>query len=213
MARPKKNKFDFTNGEFRENILRVDNLILAYVALKKNNVGDNQMRDDVLRATIVFLHSTLEEVIRNLLILRVPNSSSEVLSKIPFVMNSNRRPEKIHLGELTSYRGKFVENVIIDSVDKYVDSMSINNQSQLIEFLGMASIPLEKLPKYFSNLEKLMKRRHQIVHQMDRTNELDPLLGPVSRIGMTFVTESRAALTGFYRTLNGIVNRLDLQFN
>jgi hypothetical protein len=73
---------DFTNGEFNQNIARVDNLINTYRLLEEQT-NDTQSKD-ILRAAIVFLHSSLEEVVRNLYLARLPSGTVENLNKIPY---------------------------------------------------------------------------------------------------------------------------------
>jgi hypothetical protein len=113
--------------------------------------------------------------------------------------------EPILLGELTHYRGKIVENVIYDSIDKYTDTMNINNTNQLTDCLNAVEIPVDGLRKYFAELSLLMARRHQIVHQMDRDNKLDPTTGPVTDIDIASVIKWRDALRGFAQDLMALV--------
>ena len=108
---------DFTNGEFSENMARVENLINGAEFIEATNPESN-LSEDVLRAAVVFLHSTLEEVVRNLFLFRVPNVRTENLNKIPLATErgGGSRPEKILLGQLVPFQGKLLENIIIDSI-------------------------------------------------------------------------------------------------
>jgi hypothetical protein len=192
---------DFTNGEFQENQRRVENLILAADDLVAASRGE--ISQDVLRAAVVFLHSSLEEIIRNLYVRRLPNVRNvENLNKIPLLTNPpSIRPTQILLGQLASFGGMFVENVIIKSIEAFVDSFNLNNTNQLAQSLKLAEIELVDLEPYFADLNRLMARRHQIVHQMDRTNELDPLTAPLSPIGADTVRQWKVALEGFASAL------------
>jgi hypothetical protein len=188
---------DFTNNEFSQNIYRVENLIAAYESLIKQSVDDTEVANDVLRAAVVFLHSSLEEIIRNLYLYNLPNASAENLSKIPFATHeSSHRPKSIQLGDLLEFKGQFVENVIQESINRYVDVLNINNATQLVECLKLANIPCEPLQQFFEPLNSLMQRRHQIVHQMDRSNELDPLAYPINIIDVEIVKSWKEAILG-----------------
>lgn len=193
---------DFTNGEFAENIARVDSLIAASRKLVEQSIGDAQLATDVLRAAVVFLHSSLEEIIRNLYLQRLPNVSAESLNRVPFASHEpSYRSKNIQLGDLLEYRGKFVDNVIRESISQYVNTLNINNATQLVECLKLANIPHEPLKPFYDPLNSLMKRRHQVVHQMDRSNELDPLASPVNNIDEDLVTAWKVAVEGFANAL------------
>ena len=193
---------DFTNGEFAENMVRVSNLIAAAQKLATQNVNDAESADDVLRAAVMFLHSSMEEIIRNLYLYKLPSVGQEALNKIPFVTQEGaHRSKGILLGDLYRYQGFFVDNVIRESINNYVNTLNINNAEQLAECLKLAEIQVEPLRQFFSQLNSLMKRRHQIVHQMDRANELDPLSGPINQIDATLVSDWKQALEGFADTL------------
>lgn len=194
--------YDFTNGEFAVNLSRVSNLIAASERLVAQNIGDVEPANDVLRAAVVFLHSSLEEIIRNLYLHRLPSAGAESLNRVPFAAHEpSHRPKNIQLGDLLEYQGLFVENVIRESINQYVNTLNINNSNQLVDCLKLAGVPHEPLRQFFEPLDSLMKRRHQIVHQMDRTNELDPLVSPINSIDANTVVAWRAALDGFATTL------------
>jgi hypothetical protein len=190
---------DFTNGEFADNLGRASNLIVASKAFDANSVDTAQ---DVLRAAVVFLHASLEEVVRNLFIRRLPDVAPEKLNEIPLAGDlESRRPAKILLGSLIQFKGQFVENVIRKSIDAYVDTLNLNNTSQLTQYLELADVDVSALRKNFNALNELMQRRHQIVHQMDRKNELDPLSLPLTPLDIPTVEGWRDALESFVQDL------------
>lgn len=193
---------DFTNGEFSENMTRVANLIAASKSLVEQGAQAQKPADDVLRAAVVFLHSSLEEIIRNLYLYRLPSAGVDSLNKVPFAAHeSSHRVKNILLGELLEYQGQFVENVIRESINQYVNTLNINNANQLIDCLKLAKVPHEPFRQFFEPLNSLMKRRHQIVHQMDRSNELDPLASPITSIEVKTVDGWRENLELFAKAL------------
>lgn len=198
--------YDFTNGEFSENMIRVENLISAYKELEKNGIGSTQMRKDVLRASAVFLHSTLEEVVRNLFLFCLPSCHAKSLDKIPFVGHKRtNRPKEILLGDLKAYSGKLAENIIFDSINAYVDTMNINGTEKLAECLVIAEIKFEPIRKYFATLACLMERRHQIVHQMDRTTSPSSHELSIADIDVAQVEQWKESLVGFTQDLMQII--------
>lgn len=193
---------DFTNGEFADNLRRANNLIDASRELGRANSDPSPLAQDVLRAAVVFLHASLEEVIRNLYVKRLPNVAPEKLDQVPLVSSAgHNRPAKILLGTLVQFRGEFVENVIKKSINAYVDTFNLNNASELAQCLELAEIDISQLRQHFALLNELMQRRHQIVHQMDRINELDPLSVPLTSLDIMTVENWRNALECFAEDL------------
>lgn len=94
-----------------------------------------------------------------------------------------------------------MENIIQESINKYVDTLNINNSTQLVECLKLVNIPIEPLRQFFEPLNSLVQRRHQIVHQMDRSNALDPLSYPINTIDITIVKDWTVAVSGFANAL------------
>ncbi len=175
--------------ESRENVARVDNLIENFKELDSHNLGEPAHRNDLLRACVVFLHSTIEELVRNLFVEKLPSLPRNVLDEIPFsIHRSSDRPKGIMLGELLhEYRGVFLENIALDSINSYVKVMNINDTVQLATQLKKVQIDKVPLEPTFPDIDGLMKRRHQIVHQMDRSNALDPDTAPVTDITLSQV--------------------------
>lgn len=192
---------DFTNGEFAENIARVDHLLAAAARLDDPGT-DSVLSKEVLRAAVVFLHSTLEEVIRSLYVHKLPHVSVEHLNTVPLAgRDPSPRPKAIALGDLRIFSGQFVDNVIIESINRYVDMLSLNNSTQLVHCLELAEIPHADKAEFLGPLDALMRRRHQVVHQMDRSNALDPLTEPINDIDASVLRSWRSAVEEFTKSL------------
>lgn len=193
---------DFTNGEFADNLGRASNLIAASEQLAGTSADSAPLAQDVLRAAVVFLHASLEEVVRNLFVRKLPNVAPDKLDKVPLAgAPRSHPPTKFLLGSLVQFRGEFVENVIKKSIDAYVDTFNLNNTGELVRCLELAEIDVTPLQQHFPALNELMQRRHQIVHQMDRTNELDPLSVPLSSLDVLTVERWKQALISFVQNL------------
>lgn len=201
---------DFTNGQFEGNLQRIDHLIEAATRLRHLDAGASVQADDVLRAVVVFMHSTLEEILRSLFLLRLPHASTEVLNSITFAAHDpSHRPKQIYLGELKKYSGKYVDNVIRLSINRHVDSLNVNNSDQLIGQLKLASVRTDALDGHMADLNELMKRRHKIAHQMDRDNEYDPAEAAPIGIDDAVIMRWRSALIAFMASLAEQVNAED----
>lgn len=173
-----------TEIESAENMTRVDNLLRLHEQLTSGDIGAKSERDEILRSAVVFLHSTIEELVRNLFIEKLPSRGQAILDEIPFSIHiSSHRAKGILLGELLEkYSGKFLENIVHESIGAYVDTMNLNDTTQLSVQLQKAGIDISEISCEFHSITELMKRRHQIVHQMDRSNALDPDKSPISEI-------------------------------
>ena len=152
---------------FDQNIARVKNLLNIYAAhLAGSGPGRRSpLKTDVLRAAVVFLHASLEDLLRSLAYWKLPHANSCVLSDIPLV--SANPAKKFTLGQLADHRGQTVEDVIGVSVKSYLERSNYNNTDDIATLLGNIGVQVANVNSYFSQLDDLMSRRHQIVHRAD----------------------------------------------
>jgi hypothetical protein len=154
-------------GAFDKNIARVNALTKIYdslpVAIKgRSSVGGA----DVLRAGVVLLHASLEELLRRVARYRIPDCGEEALKQIPLVGCAPR--EKFLLSELAQFRGKAVDDVISDSVKHYFDSsVTFNDVTAIVTVLEKCRIKQDRLKGFYPVLAELIARRHHIVHRAD----------------------------------------------
>lgn len=163
---------DIIKTRFEENLARVENLVKLYEEkVRPHGRGrKNALSTDVLRAAVVLLHATLEDLLRSIGFWKWPDTNdAELLNKIPFTgSDPRRRAEKINLGYLINLRGKTVDDVIKQSIEEYLDRSSFNNTKEIASFLESIGVDTKAVKANFPSLEELMKRRHLIVHQADR---------------------------------------------
>jgi hypothetical protein len=69
----------------------------------------------VLRASVVFLHATLEEFLRSIFEEFMPWASEERLNLIPIAGGNKQQPEKFFLGRLAKYRIDSVMDILKES--------------------------------------------------------------------------------------------------
>ena len=82
---------------FDNNIGRVDNLISLYKSITSGGGRKPTYSSNLLRATVVLLHSTLEDFLRNILVWKLPNKDSSKLEGIPLKgMPTVGRKTKFH---------------------------------------------------------------------------------------------------------------------
>jgi hypothetical protein len=136
---------------------------------------------DIARASVVFLHSSLETMIRE--IYRIMLQDQDNISYIPLAKQSGvpNRKEKFLLSDLVKFRGKSINDVINDSILEYLSQLSINNTTDIANILERSSLSDVTIKKYYPKLEEMIHRRHQIVHEGDIVKG-DPeyLLNPIT---------------------------------
>ena len=167
------NKKDDLRSAANDNLTRALNLVNIY---EKYLLGAGKGRrpvasSDILRASVVFLHATLEDFLRTLAEWKIPQGNQEVLNKIPLLGQANGRPEKFLLGELVRHKSKTVEQVFKESVTKYLEKSNYNNVGEVKSLLKDIGIDPNTVSVSFNELGKLMSRRHHIVHRVDRNDK------------------------------------------
>lgn len=189
--------------ESADNLSRVRSLLGLYEKSSQSNIGSDEERSELLRAAVVLLHSSIEEIVRNLFVDRLPNASTETLNDLTYSeYGPTNRSKGVLLGDLLrNHGGRLVDNVIIDAINSYVDRLNINNAEQLISLLRKVQIDSTPLEPLLNDIEKMMKRRHQIVHQMDREDALDPDARPISQITLDAVQAWETAVSRFHNEI------------
>ncbi len=159
------------------NIKRVRNLSSVYDSSKTKGKGRKSVQDtDVLRAAVVMLHASLENFLRGLIKLRLPNSNESALNSIPLAgSEKNGRPEKFYLGSLVKHKGKSVELLLQESVYEYLEQISFNDTTEIISRLNTIGVHYcDDELNVLKSIDSMIKRRHNIVHQADSNKETRP---------------------------------------
>jgi len=152
---------------FNLNIARVRNLVQIYT---DQLAGDGQGRrghqeTDVLRAAVVLLHASVEDVLRSLAYWKLPDATSDVLERIPLAGGTST---KFTLGTLSAKRGCTVDEIIKESVDASLERSNYNNPREVCALLESIGLNIAPITPFLTDLENTMKRRHQIVHRADK---------------------------------------------
>ncbi|MFQ3247634.1 MAG: hypothetical protein ACI9SP_004293 [Arenicella sp.] len=142
------------------NTARVSDLLGVYKDTK------NQ---DVLRMCVSFLHATVEDCMRNLVYFRLTRSKSKsVLNQVPLIGTSNTgRSEKFLLGELIRFENESVDSIIEKSICEYVNRLTFNNTNDIMAYVSQFNLDGKDIVPLLSDLDSLITRRHNIVHNSD----------------------------------------------
>lgn len=159
---------------FDNNFERLNNLLYLYESLPKNKGRKTISSADILRATVVMMHSTLEDFLRNVLLWKLPSASKDKINEVPLAGTSDSgRRTKFELGELLTFKEKTIEEVLLLSINEYLNTVSFNDTNDIIKHLKNIGVNIteEMTRKYLPPLKEMIKRRHNIVHQADRESQ------------------------------------------
>jgi hypothetical protein len=138
-------------------------------------IKDPELRDEILRALVVFTHAALEDTVREVVRRRWRDWPDELIDKLPFP--GSRSPKASHK-DLRAFIGLSVEELIETSANEYLDTKSISSTNELCSLLSTIGFDLDqklkelaKVPTWailgIAALESLIRRRHNIVHNDD----------------------------------------------
>ena len=164
---------DKIHYDLQENLARVENLVKTYETHPDARGRGRKSAAvlDILRAAVVLLHATLEELLRSVAYWKLPTAQASVLNEIALV-GFPQNSKKFFLGDLSPYRGKSVDDILIASVNAYLEKSTFNNRRDIITLLDHVGIDVTKVNATFDELQNLMERRHQIVHRTDRQSKV-----------------------------------------
>jgi hypothetical protein len=155
------------------NLARVENLVKTYESHPDAQGQGRKSTEvlDILRAGVVLLHATLEDVLRNIAYWKLPTAPATVLNNIPLV-GSGPNPKKFQLGDLEPYRGRTIDDVIREAVHFHLEHSTFNNTNDIACLLQNVGVDVAQVNSTFNDLKDLMEQRHQIVHRADRKTEV-----------------------------------------
>lgn len=159
---------------YDKNVSRLNNLIKLYEDITVSTSGRKVIELDLLRATVVFTHSTMEDLLRSIMEYRMPSQPKEVLNGLSLAGTSESgRSTKFALGELVGFKGKTVDEVLLESIKEHLSFQSFNNTTDIAGALRKIGLEVdEEIEKLFPTLDDMIKRRHKIVHNADRKLEV-----------------------------------------
>lgn len=160
---------------FDRNIERVCSLRKMYNSLKSDEVkeGKEYKFTDILRSAVVLLHSSFEEYYRSILGCILPKTCTEDdLKNMSFLGSAGNHKDKITLGGLIKVREKTVDQLITESIRESLSFTSFNDYQDIVSWSKKIKIDLSEF-KDQDKLNKLIHRRHKIVHEADNAKSDD----------------------------------------
>jgi hypothetical protein len=158
---------DEIHDRFHDNLERVRGLVESYESSGRRGSGRRSVKEtDLLRAAVVFLHATLEDLLRGLCEWKMPSANPDAFSDIPLV--GTRGKTRFGLTELAGLRGRTVDEIITESVTEFLEKETYNHPGDIKAALEMIGIDAKIVNKYSRPLAAIMSRRHWIAHRADR---------------------------------------------
>jgi acid stress-induced BolA-like protein IbaG/YrbA len=146
---------------FQSNLERVRGLVTLYETLAPEKPGRRPVPfTDLLRAAVVFLHATLEDLLRSTLEWKLPSAPGDLLKGIPL---TGMTDQKFTLSELAEYRGDATPRRSVmdmkERVKKILEQLELNNpQVNILEESG-AGILAQVVSDSFQGMEDWERQR------------------------------------------------------
>lgn len=189
---------------FDGNIRRINHLLELYSTSVGGRGRKNANETEILRASVVLLHSTMEDYLRNLLKWKLPDCDKERLNEIALFGAVDSSRGKFQLGELLQFREMTVSEVIDRSIEAYLSRLSFNNLFDISRGLRDVGVELDAnvKNKLFPRIDDMMKRRHHIVHQADRSEKVQSGVHTYKSLSIKQVREWKGAVDKFVLEIN-----------
>lgn len=153
---------------FRSNLDRVRNIVLLYESTAGVKQGRPSVQEsDLLRAAVILLHATLEDLLRSIAEQSLPNARADVLKLLPWPRPTGSTKTTLDLGDLASFRGHTVEDVLHFAIKAYLAKTSFNHPGDLKQILDWIGLDPSVVDPFAAELGVMIARRHLIVHRAD----------------------------------------------
>lgn len=200
---------------YQINIRRAQNFIVLYNSATENRGPGRRdtLTTDILRAGVVFLHSTLEDYLRSIILSKkiAMLSTTEadfraVLANVNLVGDNTGKSSvrKYTLGEFWEVKDKSVIMIVEEALRDKVSYMTFNDYSQIVASLSTVGIKLSTNFNPDGIIDNYINRRHKIVHEADNNSVHGP--------GNYKATSINAnTLTAWINAVNALVDDIEDQ--
>jgi hypothetical protein len=147
---------------------------------------------------VVFLHASMEDLLRSVLAWKLPSAKPEHLEEVPLVGENLR---KYTLADFAQHRGMTVDDLLERSVAASLDRSNFNSVDEVAAVLVRSNIATSVLDPYGGDLAAMMSRRHWIVHRADRNQAQGSGHFAAHSLSPGTVQTWLAALDGFGRAV------------
>lgn len=181
------------------NLRRVQRLMELYTASSSGQGRRQVAQTDLLRAAIVLLHATLEDVVRSMSEWKLPLvRDNKIFGDINL---AGTKSSKFTLADIASHRGKSIDDLIRESVLESLKRSNYNNPGEIEQAIEAVGLSKNLLDPYRSLLGPMIQRRHWIVHRADQNVASGSGHHPTQTIDKATVQEWYDAVQNFSKGL------------
>ena len=154
---------------FTLNMGRVASLTSIYENTPEKSIP-NAQRQDLLRSAVVFIHASIEDMVRELLKWKNPIESDTFAGSLKFVMDPDgfETKDKITIAELRRWKDKTVSSILDESTEVHLKKRSFNDTTELASTIKLLGVDVQTFEAHLPAIAECMVRRHNIVHRSDR---------------------------------------------
>jgi hypothetical protein len=172
---------DDIRRRFRKNLGRVRHLLEVFGTLHPGTGRPSELHADVVRAAVVFLHASLEDLLRSSEELRLDHAPAKAFEGLRWVapQTGGYGKDKIGLVDLAQYRGHTVDEVLRRAFERHHEKSNYNNEYDVVGALERMGIPDQGFKAHFADLSAMMARRHLIAHRADSNRKNPKYTNPI----------------------------------
>ncbi|MFZ4579973.1 MAG: HEPN domain-containing protein [Myxococcota bacterium] len=161
---------DDIQQRFTYNLGRVAALIALYGKLSAGRGRPAVAETDLLRAAVVLLHASLEDVLRSIAELLLPTRPAEVFAKWELALPSSpdKKTAKLSLMDLLEFRGRDIDEVLSFAIQQHLERSNYNSFHEVARAVVELGLDPAGIREHQPDLDSMMKRRHRIAHRADR---------------------------------------------
>ena len=118
--------------------------MLRLINTVHSKVLEPVVADEILRASIVYVHASLEEAIRDIARRRIDLWPSELLDEVPLVPGK-RANTKFHFHDLLAFSKKSVGETVYGAVNDWLNATSFTSIAGILKFLKGIGVDVKKV--------------------------------------------------------------------
>jgi hypothetical protein len=189
---------------YEKNIASVLELIKIYRERTNKQGAKSESNVDILRAAVVFIHSSFESYYRQAVaigvISRLKSNDMADMDKLKFNVSAKELYKASAVGLPAALDG---------AVDAELETQSFGSYKRIREYAAHAGFDLKGFPQEKSDvLNAMIQRRHAIVHDADRVKERDKWQKAKEKLSDTDVQGWLAATDDFVHVIETQLPRL-----
>ena len=147
-----------------------------------SSFATSEIPEDLLRFCIVFLHSILEDTLRESIRYQYASGHTAWLEHVTLPHTEDRKNKYTIAELLKHYPDQTIEDIANVAANNHLARVSFSRTDEIVGWLKKVDIDPEPIRPFLDALAAGIERRHKIVHEADMS--IDGTLAPISRRDM-----------------------------